>query len=66
MTKEEKDELKAKNKLKYGLSEEYIDYLHIPKACDVKVFEIHKILNARKKLTTSEKIEHLLDIKKAL
>lgn len=66
MTKDEKDKLKEKNNKKYGLSKEYIKYLKIPNACDVKVFEIAKIMNSRKKLTTSEKIEHLLDIKKAL
>lgn len=52
--------------MKYGLSEEYVDYLKIPDACNVKVYEIHKILNARKKLTTCEKIEHMLNVKEAL
>ena len=32
----------------------------------MKVFSIAKLMNARKKLTTVEKIEHLLEIKEAL
>jgi len=54
------------NTEKYGLSKEYIEYLQLPKATAVKVYDIKKILNARKKLTNVEKINHLLEIKKAL
>ena len=66
LTKEEKEDLKLKNAAKYGLSQEYINYLKIPEACNVKVYQTHKILHARKKLTTCEKIEHMLDIQEAL
>ena len=58
--------MKAANHKEYGLSEAYLNYLQIPKACNVKVYELDKILNARKKLTTPEKIEHLLHVKVAL
>jgi len=54
------------NQKKYGLSKEYIEYLQLPKASDVKIYDIKKIMNARKKLTNVEKINHLLAIKKAL
>ena len=66
LTKELKVQMKEANRIKYGLSEQYIDYLTIPKACNVKVYELDKIMNSRKKLTTSEKIEHLLHVKEAL
>ena len=66
MTPEDKIRLKEENRLKYGLTREYIDYLKLPKACNVKVYQIDKIINGKKKLTTAEKIEHLIDIKKAL
>ena len=66
MTKERKQELKCINQEKFGLSKEYIAYLKLPKSCNVKVYDIAKILNARRKLSTSEKIQHLLDIKNAL
>ena len=66
LTKELKEKLIEENREKYGLSKEYIKYLKLPKACNVKVYELHKIMDARKKLTTGEQIDHLLDIKKAL
>lgn len=40
--------------------------MKLPKASDIKVYDINKIINSRKKLSTSEKIEHLLQIKKNL
>ena len=58
--------MKEANRKKYGLSQAYINYLKLPAACNVKVYELDKILNAKKKLTTSEKIEHLLHVKEAL
>ena len=66
MTKELKLKKKEENRIQYGLSQAYIEYLKIPKACNVKVYELDKIMNSRKKLTTSEKIEHLLHVKEAL
>ena len=66
LTKEQRIEMKDANYLKYGLSEAYLSHLKLPKACNVKVYELNKILNAARKLTTSEKIDHLLDVKDAL
>ena len=66
LTKELKIEMKEANRKQYGLSEAYLEYLKIPNACNVKVYELDKILNAKKKLTTAEKIEHLLHVKQAL
>ena len=56
MTKARKDELKQINQEKYGLSKEYIKSLKLPKSCNVKVYDIGKILNARRKLSSAEKI----------
>ena len=66
LTKEERERMKEENRKKYGLSDAYINYLKLPKACNVKVYELDKLMNSQSKLTTSEKIEHLLDIKDAL
>ena len=66
MTKERKEQLKEINQKKFGLSKEYIQYLKLPKSSNVKVYDIGKILNARRKLSSAEKIQHLQDIKNAL
>lgn len=66
MTPEEKEALKTINIAKFGLSSEYLEYLSLPPGCNVKVYEINKIMNGRKKLSTAEKIERLTDIKEAL
>ena len=44
LTKEDKLKQKVSNQEKYGLSKAYKDYLKIPKACNVKVYEVHKIM----------------------
>jgi hypothetical protein len=54
------------NHEKYGLSKEYLDYLYLPPSSNVKVYSVEKIIKARKKLSTGEKIERLIDIKQAL
>lgn len=66
LTPDKKEELKILNRQRYGLSDEYLKYLYLPKSSNVKVYEIEKILNARKKLSTGEKIERLMDIRRAL
>jgi hypothetical protein len=60
--------LQKENEKKYGLTKEYLAYLKrkLPKESDIKVYDINKILNSRKKLSTSEKIEHLVQIKNNL
>lgn len=54
------------NHQKYGLPQSYIDSLELPKAQDIKVFDISKVLNPRKKLSTSEKIQYLEKIREVL
>ena len=66
ITKARKAELLKINQEKYGLTQEYIDYLKLPDASNVKVYNIDKILNSRRKLSTSEKIQHLEDLRNAL
>lgn len=63
LTSEEKARLLEENQEKYGLSQEYIDYLKLPKASNVKVYDIDKIVYAKKTMSTSEKIGHLEIIK---
>lgn len=49
----------AQNNIKYGLSREYIDSINLPKPSTIKVLKVDDILNARRAMTTSEKISHL-------
>ena len=54
-------------KTKYGLDQCYIDHvLRLPPKSKIKIFDVQKIVNSRKKLSTCEKIEHLKDLKKTL
>lgn len=67
VTKEEKVILKAEMQVKYGLDEYYVKHvLRLPPAQKVKIYDIDKIVNSRKKLSISEKIDHLLDLKGTL
>lgn len=67
VTKEEKVKLKAEMQTKYGLDEYYVKHvLRLPPAQKVKIYDIDKIVNSRKKLSISEKIDHLLDLKGTL
>lgn len=66
LTKEKKEELKIINKKKFGLPQEYIDTLILPKPESIRVYEIYKILNSRTTLSSSEKIVHLNAILKNL
>ena len=47
LTKEQKETMKEENRIKYGLSAAYLNYLKIPKACNVKVYELDKIMNSK-------------------
>lgn len=52
---------------KYGLEQDYVDHvLKLPPSSKVKIYDIDKIMNSRKKLGTAEKIDHLLDLKATL
>jgi hypothetical protein len=54
LTPERKIELVRINNLKYGLQADYINHLALPAGCDVKVYQLDKIISARKKFTTVE------------
>ena len=67
LTPEQKLALKAFNQEKYGLDQEYIDnVLKLPPKGKCKVYETDKIVNSRKRMPTTEKIEHLLTLKETL
>jgi hypothetical protein len=67
LTKEEKLLLRERMQEKYGLDEDYVkNVLKLPPPQKCKLYDIDKILYSRKKLSTSEKIEHLLDLKQTL
>ena len=40
--------------------------MKLPPKSKVKIYDIDKIMNSRKKMSTSEKIDHLLELKKTL
>jgi hypothetical protein len=53
LTREEKDKLRAINKEKYGLSDEFVENMKLPAPCHlVEIFDIDKIMNPRTKLST--------------
>lgn len=66
VTPAEKLERIEENRRMYGLSQEYIDYIKLPKAHNVKIYDIDKIIYSKKKLSALEKIDHLQDMKEAL
>lgn len=66
LTKEEKEALCRINHAKYGLSNEYIDQLTLPKPSKVRVYDINSILKSRKKMSISEQIDLFKDIKENL
>ena len=43
---EEKEKLTEENQENYGLSEEYLEYLTLPKASKVKIYDLDKIINS--------------------
>lgn len=46
---------------------EYVEnVLKLPPSSKVKIYDIDKIVNSRKKMSTGEKIDHLLDLKQTL
>jgi hypothetical protein len=54
-------------KRQFGLNPRYInEILKLPEPQRVKVFETDKILNSRKKMSITEKLEHLEDLKDTL
>ena len=67
LTHEIKKQLQLDMQDKYGLTDDYIDnVLKLPPKSKCKVYETDKIMNSRKKMPTTTKIEHLLELKKTL
>ena len=66
MTPEEREVKKKRNQEEYGLTQEYIDFLKLPKKSDIKVYEIRKIMDSRKRLSVVEQIELVENINVAL
>lgn len=52
--------------MKYGLCPEYIKYLKLPAANNVKIYDINKIVNSKKRMTHSEQLNHILELKSSL
>ena len=51
------------NRLKYGLTEEQLAEIKLPAPCHlVQLYDVDKIKNPRLKLTTIEKINHLIKL----
>ena len=66
LTPQQKLDLVERNRKRYALKPEYIKNLKLPAGCDVKVFSVSKITNARKKFSVVEQITYLLSIQKNL
>ena len=62
LTAQGRKDLQAVNEAEYGLSKEELENLKLPAPTQVKIYSIDKILKARGKLSTVEKINHLLDL----
>ena len=48
------------------MSDEQVRDLKLPPSTEVKIFSVSKIVNAKVSLSTIEKINHLLELEKAL
>ena len=66
LTKEDKENLKKENQEKYGLKPEFVAALKVPPSTSVQIYDVNKILNPRSRLSTIEKINHLLELRQAL
>ena len=66
LTKEDKERLKEVNKEKYGLSDEFVKNLKMPPRTDVQIYDVQKIIAPKSRLSTVEKINHLIDLRSAL
>ena len=66
LTKEKAAILQQQNREKYGLTEAEIEAIKLPPRTNVAVYSIDKIVNSRAKLSTIEKINHLLNMQVAL
>lgn len=66
LTAEQKQQKQAENQKEYGLTEEQIRDIKLPAPTAVQIFNVKKIVNAKAGLSTVEKINHLLELEKAL
>jgi hypothetical protein len=67
LTPQQKKQLIAENRVKYGLSPEEVAAIKLPAPCHLlQVHSMDKILNPRLKLTTIEKINHFYKLQDAL
>ena len=66
LTKEELEKKLAANKAKYGLTEEEIARIKLPRPTCARIFKISAIMNPKNDLSTIDKINHLLDLEKEL
>ncbi len=57
----------AQNQERYGLTEEEVKGIKLPAAAYlVEIYEISKIMNPKSKLSTIEKMNHLIKLREAL
>lgn len=66
LTAELKKQKQIEAQKEYGLSPEQLAEIKLPPTLQVKVYNIEKIVNARSKISTIEKIDLLLDLERAL
>ena len=66
MTAQGRKDLQKINREKYGLSAEYVANLKLPAPTQVKIYNVDKIINSRGKLSTVEKLNHMLSLQAAL
>ena len=66
LTAELKKQKQIEAQNQYGLSQEQLAEIKLPPTLQVKVYNIEKIVNARSKISTIEKIDLLLDLERAL
>ena len=66
LTSEEKQAKQKVNQEIYGLTDEQVAAIKLPAPTAVQIFSVKKIVNAKVGLSTIEKINHLLELEKAL
>ena len=66
LTAAERKIKQAKNQELHGLSEEQVTDLKLPAKTAVQIFNVNKIVKTKATLTAVDKINHLLELQKAL
>ena len=68
LTKAVREQKQERNKQLYGLSDKQIEEIKLllPPPHDVQIFNLDKILNNKKRMSTIEKIVHLNNLESAL